>query len=611
MRSTKLLRCGRSPACTCGAWWGVAMLLLVAVATVRAEDPIRIVGAEQGRLDEKLPDGGLPPAIGVANIQVFRACRQEPDITDGKGWTYNHHVDIACWSGRLYVAWDNGQRDEDTWPAREVFSTSVDGLSWSAPAELFPMGISNPLRMYFFRAPNGHMLVIAARRIVRGKMTKDPTAGGVVVREILSDHTLGPVYGLIQSGPAEGAPPFYAEASDKSFVQACGQLLADRTYLEQQDFGALLKDRRMKPYDGAPADFGKAFCFFHRKDGMLVGIGKKGWVVSSADDGASWSGPIQLQNFHAGTAKEWIERTSDDRYAWAHDPFPAARFPLVVLSGDDGVTFGDMRVVHGEVPRQRYAGADKNIGPQYVRGLSHWNDDGSRHDDAMWLAYSVNKEDIWVSRIPVPIASEASGPVADRFGEFPAGGLVRGWNTYCPKWGGVGVIQPQAAGGNCLDLEIHDPYDYALASRVFPDTAKVKVHIELMAMRVSGRELQIELWSRFGDERPVRMILSTDGHIAAVMGHGRLALGRYPVGQWMNLDIEADAAGEKYSISSDGTKLASDLTLAEKAESFGRLVFRTGEYRALPTRGDEVPAGMDKPTDSSEYLVRAVVINPK
>jgi hypothetical protein len=35
-----------------------------------------------------------------------------------------------------------------------------------------------------------------------------------------------------------------------------------------------------------------------------------------------------------------------------------------------------------------------------------------------------------------------------------------------------------------------------------------------------------------------------------------------------------------------------------------RLVFRTGEYRLLPIRDDEVPADSDRPTESSEYVLR-------
>jgi hypothetical protein len=37
----------------------------------------------------------------------------------------------------------------------------------------------------------------------------------------------------------------------------------------------------------------------------------------------------------------------------------------------------------------------------------------------MWLTYSVNKEDIWVSRVPVPVVGGVGGPVNDRFADYP------------------------------------------------------------------------------------------------------------------------------------------------------------------------------------------------
>ena len=86
------------------------------------------------------------------------------EITDQKGWTYHHHVDMACWRGRLYVGWNSCERDEDVWPSRELYSASVDGMSWSDPQEMFPQGVSTPLRMYFFHATNGRMFMIAGLR---------------------------------------------------------------------------------------------------------------------------------------------------------------------------------------------------------------------------------------------------------------------------------------------------------------------------------------------------------------------------------------------------------------------------------------------------------------
>src|SRR5688572_17521625 len=80
----------------------------------------------------------LKPLPGVINTPVFKANKEQPENADGKGYTYHNHPDMACWKGRLYLAWSSCQTDEDTWPSRELYSTSTDGRTWSKPAELFP-----------------------------------------------------------------------------------------------------------------------------------------------------------------------------------------------------------------------------------------------------------------------------------------------------------------------------------------------------------------------------------------------------------------------------------------------------------------------------------------
>ena len=49
----------------------------------------------------------------AATFVVLRADKEHPEQSDGVGWTYHHHPDIACWKGRLYVGWNSCQRDED------------------------------------------------------------------------------------------------------------------------------------------------------------------------------------------------------------------------------------------------------------------------------------------------------------------------------------------------------------------------------------------------------------------------------------------------------------------------------------------------------------------
>lgn len=72
---------------------------------------------------------------------------------------------------------------------------------------------------------------------------------------------------------------------------------------------------------------------------------------------------------------------------------------VAVVTSEDGITFRDMRVIHGELPAQRYPGQAKDLGASYVRGFSTWSGDGSRKDDGVWLVNSVNKEEIWISHL--------------------------------------------------------------------------------------------------------------------------------------------------------------------------------------------------------------------
>jgi hypothetical protein len=573
-------------------------------------DPVVNAATETAVLSKQFADGGLAPVVGVQNIEVFRASRGAPDLTDGKGWTYNHHVDMACWRGKLFIAWDNGEKDEDVWPAREVYSTSEDGFTWSKPAELFPQGASTSLRMYFFLAPSGRMLAIAGLRINHNKLV-EAEKPGAVVREIRADHTLGPVFTLVNFSKATDIPPAYMQSSDAGFVTACEQLLSNKLFLEQQDNGALLGPARMSWHDKLGGDFGKAFCFFRRPDGTLVGIGKKAWTVVSTDNGATWSQPVKLQSFNGGNAKEWIQRTTDGHYAWLHDPFEKERYPLVALTSVDGTTFADMRVVHGEVPPQRYQGQSKNIGPQYVRGISIWANDGSRNDSAMWVGYSVNKEDIWVSRIPVPIRNDVTGPVADEFTNDAVGSLVPGWNTYSPLWGGVSIVA--GSDGNHLQLEDRDPYDYARADRVFGEASQVTAQFKVMVDATGAGQLQIELWSPTGDVRPVRIVLTPDGVIGTMSSGAEAAeIGRYKIGQWVTMKIEADTKSRKYSVMIEGKPAATDLDFAENVNALARLVFRTGNYRRpapISAQTRWIDPATDKPTAPARFRVGDVHID--
>jgi BNR repeat protein len=279
---------------------------------------------------------------------------------------------------------------------------------------MFPQGVSTPLRMYFFLAPNGRMLVIAGLRLDHEKLS-ERRKGPLVVRELRRDHSLGDVFTLrAPLTNAPGQPPRFETARDLGFVRACRQLLDDKIFLEQQDYGQLLDPaQRMKWNDPTnwpgdedlkkeAAEFGKAVCFFERKDGTLVAVMKRRWVTLSNDKGKTWSQPVRPESLITGMGKVWGQKLSNGRYALIYNPDASRRWPLAMLTSDDGITFRNPQALHEQqLEGRRYEGSGKSPGASYHRGLSKWNNDGSWNDDALWMVYSLNKEEIRVIRVPL------------------------------------------------------------------------------------------------------------------------------------------------------------------------------------------------------------------
>ena len=492
------------------------------------ELPLQYLGPELP--DGEAPDGHLMYSPGVQNIQINRANRKyppplAPESENRKGWTYQHHVGIGCWKGKLYAVWDMSHVGEDNPPCHLAYSTSSDGFDWSEAKDLYPFNKEYNLRFYFFHSSNDRMLVFAAGWYPTDNISES-NKDRLYVREITADHKLGKIYTLIKPGP--GHPPFYTESKDAGFLRACREAIANKPLLEQGDYGLLLGDRKMKWHDGKnwPGGevphiggslwrFGKSLCFYHRKDGTLVGVCKMGFVTQSRDEGDTWSLPVIPRGIKGGGGKLWAQKTPDSRYAMIYIPQGDHRYPMAITTSDDGITFRDMRVIHGEVPPQRYQGRAKDIGPQYLRGISEWGGDAPGLDkNSIWTIYSMSKEDIWVSRIPVPIVAETQQPVNDTFDKIATGPRVPGWNTYCSLWAPVRVA---GLGNHYLELQDREPADYARAIRTFPVSRTVDVSFRVAAAQADNGRLEIELLGELGS-RPVRLMLDDRGRVRAVDG---------------------------------------------------------------------------------------------
>jgi hypothetical protein len=194
----------------------------------------------------------------------------------------------------------------------------------------------------------------------------------------------------------------------------------------------------------------------------------------------------------------------------------------------------------------------------------------------------MNKEDVWVSRIPVPVRQRVTELVNDTFDNLEPGGPVRDWNIYSPQWAPVRIVDFPSAANKSLELQDRDPYDYARAVRVFPETKVANVNFKVQAGQNDTGRMEIEVMDQFG-HRPVRIVLGEDGQITAFDDVKATPLAPYQAGKWHEVAIKLDVAKGSFDVSLDGQSLASALAFAEHVKSVERLSFRTGVYRTEPT----------------------------
>jgi hypothetical protein len=290
-----------------------------------------------------------------------------------------------------------------------------------------------------------------------------------------------------------------------------------------------------------------------------------GWVNLSRDGGETWSFPSIPKGIKGGGGKLWAQAMPDKRYAMIYIPQSDHRYPMAITTSDDGITFKNMRAMQGEVAPQRYEGRAKDIGPQYLRGMSEWGSDGSRNEkDCIWTIYSMNKEDIWISRIPVPTVADAPCHANDAFDNLTTGPRVPGWNTYSSLWAPVSIASKGK--NNYLQLEDREPTDYARAVRTFPQSKTVNVSFRVAAAQTDRGRLEIELLGELGTH-PVRIIASD--HVTKA-------------GQWLNFEIAADCTAGKYTVSINGKEIVKDAAFAESSSMVYAVSFRTGKFRGKP-----------------------------
>lgn len=585
--------------------------------TGSVNEPVRYIGGVT--IDPNVHEGRLRYAIGTESRQTVRVNRTHPEMSDGFGWTYNHASNLAYWNGTFFQQYLSNPVDEHIPPGQTLMVTSPDGRNWSKPEVIFPhyeapKGVKIPegytgymmhQRMGFYVSKDNRLLTLAFYG-----HSEDPfTEGGIgrVVREIYKDGSLGPIYFIRYSSHTNWNEkntsfPFFSSSKDEGFVQVCNELLADKLMTRQwwdEDRGL---DGFFTNYEAR-----SALSYYHRKDGKIVALWKRSMCGLSDDGGITFSKPAKSPTLIMAGGKMWGQQTDDGRYAISYNPIELDeyRYPLIVMSGDDGITYDDMLLVQGEVPPRRFFGRWKDFGPCYVRGIVEGN--GNPPGNDMWLTYSMNKEDMWISRVPTTIKHTIQGNVKDNFEDMEAGNSIIDWNTYSPLWAPVDLIQEGS--NTCIRLKDKDPYDYARAIRVFEEAKQTEISFRMMVRKAVEEPFEIDITDRYGN-RPVRISFDQQGTITAVDGGDKKIIGKFRDGSWTTVKIKVDANPYgSFSVWLDGKSAASDYQLAEAVKSVERVSFRTGPYRDLPNRKtpneDPCPPlpGADDPVEESVYLL--------
>lgn len=574
---------------------------LLSVSGLTAQGLIHYTGTELSNPNEH--DGQLSPVVGVHNIQTMRANREKPSASNGNGWTYNHQSMLAYWNGRFYMHYLSDPVDEHVPPSITLLQTSEDGYTWSDPVELFPeykvpdgfkkeglpyvakdMKAIMHQRVGFYVSKSGKLLAMGNYGIALHKKEDDPNDGngiGRVVREIKKDGTFGPIYFIYLNhdfNPKKGGRykadyPFYTKAKDKEFRKACEEILANPLYRMQWVEEADRNDPLIplnKPY--------KAFNWYTLPDGKIAALWKHALTSVSADGGNTWSQPVlRAKGFVNSNAKIWGQRLSDGTYATIYNP-SEYRWPLAISLSKDGLEYTTLNLVYGDVPPMRYAGNYKSFGPQYARGIQEGN--GVPADGDLWVSFSVGKEDMWITHIPVPVLTEAPSHANENFADYKKLADLDMWNLNSYVWAPVSL--EEKAGRTWLTLRDKDPFAAAMVERKIPATKNLTVSFDLMADQSDRGEFEIE----FLDENGVacaRIDLTKEGIMRSKGGARYGTVCNYEANKVYHIQMDLSVENRSSVLTlNNGEKKVTRMFFAP-VRSIERIKFRTGARTNFPT----------------------------
>ena len=359
--------------------------------------------------DLSKPAAGYRVLEGVEHFPIFHA-------TEAIG-TYSHHAQLAHRDGTFFAAWSNHKEREDG-PGQRVFaSLSTDGRLWDEPFELFPsQGPTEPGNKEAVRVLTALAWVPVGEQMYA---VAEVNNHGRVARSVSADGQLGPVFWLIAKPPAtvDGFAS-YPASTDPRFSGVAATIvdhLAEPMNLPSWDFYNDAARRKMIGFHKKAAD-GHRMCeptTYRRPDGVYVRLYRdlesthRIYASLSRDNGRSWAEP-EPTDIPDSPSRSFSGNLPDGRcYLIGNQvakPFDQkqpqhhTRDPLVISVSRDGIVFDLAAAIRTGAPKIRVRGHGKGKGYQYPAATIVGDD--------LWVLYSIGKEDVAISRVPLDLLSE-------------------------------------------------------------------------------------------------------------------------------------------------------------------------------------------------------------
>jgi hypothetical protein len=334
------------------------------------------------------------PTVPGRTVCVFKGVR---DVSG-----YNHHPSIARFAGRFFVLWNTGFRDEDGSGQKVIYAVSRTGLAWDAPQDLTGrkegrrftvVGLWRRENQLFAlvslrdsRDEKGRRLNSASNPLLAYPWDEGKGAFGtpvVLMENFFSNNvpqkTPNGEWMMLGKGVGkEERKMRAARGGEKSLQDWMIADLPPGIRMEEPEWYTL-------PNNDLIAD---CRSFLDQTTGASRLI-----RLLSTNSGRTWSDRT-VTDFPEAGSRNYGFRLKSGQYVLLVNPNPyGKRIPLSIALSRDGLVYERIANIRDEPTAPRYAGRAKAPGYSYVRAIEY--------DENLYIIYSVNKEDIDLSIVPL------------------------------------------------------------------------------------------------------------------------------------------------------------------------------------------------------------------